>query len=228
MRKLLSKIEIDKTMWLRAVVVLAFFGTIAVNSVNAAASSDPHVSIAELKDVLRSENYDPINKTLNDVKSMSNRKGILPFIRDLWELRKDRYTDVPWNVVNDDIVRLGLADVLLQARSNRIIEFDPNDMSAFAVGRLRAPSVRVRTAAMFVLAVSETDQAVTELFKVAKREHSDTYRAAILALIEMCNPRARQAIAELQESVKDRVRRKFIRDQLEQWENFNKGHPWCN
>lgn len=185
------------------------------------------VTVEHLKKVLQSKNLDLLGKTLNDVKGMANQSMILPFVKDLWGLRKDRHRDVPWDVAENDSIRLSFADILLQARRNGNIEFDPSDMVKFAAERLELPNFHVRISAAFVLGLSETDQAVEILFREARRQRTDTYRSATLALIHMCNPKSDRAVGDLKGLVKDRIRQKFLYESTEKWREFNRGHSWC-
>lgn len=185
------------------------------------------VSVKELKAVLRSENLDAVTKTLNDVKGMLYKGEILPFIEDLWHLRKQKHPKVAWHVVEKKVVRLELANILLQARQNGYLKFDPHDMAEFAIRHIRSRDFWVRYHAISVLGLTESDFAVQELLKIAKREDDETFRAASFELIQMCNPNANRAVADLLISVKDRIRRKHMKESIKKWEDFNRGHTWC-
>lgn len=211
----------------RILTFLTFCSLPSYGFAQPAIPGETFVTVEHLREVLQSKNLDLLQKTLNDIKGMGNQSMILPFMRDLWDLRKERHRDVPWDVAENDSIRLSFADVLLQARRNGSIKFDPSDMVKFAAERLEWPNFRIRISAAFVLGLSETDQAVEILFREASRQRADTYRSATLALIHMCNPKSDRAVGDLKGLVKDRIRQKFIYEQVEKWREFNRGHSWC-
>src|SRR5713101_3969811 len=83
------------------------------------ASNGAFVTVQSLTADLESRNIDQIDKSLNDIKMMSYKGEILPFVVDLWEKRKDKHPRLPWDVIETKIVRLELADILLQSVKNR-------------------------------------------------------------------------------------------------------------
>lgn len=193
----------------------------------AAPPQNKFVSVKELNAVLSSENLDAAVKTLNDVKGMIYKGEIIPFVDDLWHLRKEKHPNVAWHVVEKKVIRLELANILLQARKNGYLKFDPQDMAEFAISQLRSRDFWVRYHAISVLGLTESDFAVQELLKIATREDDETFRAASFELVRMCNPNANRAVADLLVSVKDRIRRKYIKESIKKWDDFNRGHTWC-
>ena len=92
----------------------------------------PYVEQAELAAVIKSRNVDQILETLNKVKGMRYQGLILPYVLDLWNLRQDKYPDLPWDVLSFDIVRLDIGNVLAQASRNGRIEVDSDAIHDFA------------------------------------------------------------------------------------------------
>ena len=74
-----------------------------------------------LTEYIISENIDQIVSSLNVVKRTAYQGEILPFIFDLWIGNEQKYPDLPWRIVKKDMIRVELADVLVDILGNNIV-----------------------------------------------------------------------------------------------------------
>jgi hypothetical protein len=89
------------------------------------ATEEVFVTEESLIEDLLSKNVDRIGKSMNNIKSQRYQGQILPLITDLWEQRKDKRPDLPWRLIGTDIIRVELADILMQAYNNGRVRTDP-------------------------------------------------------------------------------------------------------
>src|SRR5262245_44065509 len=96
-----------------AVMICVTISLVLTASLNPVARADdvsnegsPYVEQADLAAVIKTRNVDAILDALNKVKQMHYQGQMLPFVLDLWNLQKEKYPDIPWDVVSFDIVRL--------------------------------------------------------------------------------------------------------------------------
>ena len=67
---------------------------------NVSGKGSPYIEQADLADVIKTRNVDEILGALNKVKQMHYQGQILPYLLDLWNLRQDKYPELPWDVVS--------------------------------------------------------------------------------------------------------------------------------
>lgn len=211
----------------RLIAVLLLAITLTSGFALAAPPQNKFVSVKDLGAVLHSENLDAAVKTLNDVKWMSYQGEILPFVEDLWNLRKDKHPNVAWHIAEKPIIRLELANILLQARRNGTMKFDPSPMADLAAKQLASRDRWNHISAISVLGLTESERAVDEILKEAKREDWNTFRMAVTSLIHMCHPKAKEAVADVLATVKDDSQLEFIKATKQQWEDYTRGRTWC-
>ena len=157
----------------------------------------PYVEQADLAAVIKSRNVDQILETLNKVKVMSYQGQILPYVLDLWNLRRDKYADLPWDVVSLDIVRLDIGNVLAQASRNGRIEVDSDAIHDFAYRLVRSADVDVASEAVWTLEIFDRSEDVAEIKSIALTAHGELFHAAVISLARMCNENAAKALVDL-------------------------------
>ncbi len=198
-----------KTMRISTRLVRALFGAIApfalfVGSGSNSAEGDapeggsPYVEQADLAAVIKSRNVDQILETLNNVKVMRYQGQILPYVLDLWNLRQDKYADLPWDVLSLDIVRLDIGNVLAQASRNGRIEVDSDAIHDFAYRLIRSADVDVASDALWTVAIFDRSQDVAEIKSIALTRRGRPFHVAVISLTDMCNEAAAKALTELE------------------------------
>lgn len=192
------------------------------------ASNSVFVTVQSLTADLESRNIDQIDKSLNDIKTMSYKGEILPFVEDLWEQRKDKHPSLPWDVIVTKIVRVELADILLQAVKNRRLKLDPQPMHRLVSGLVDSTDPDVARKAIGALAIVDDETDVDRIHQVAKRKDPATFRIAVLTLTQMCNQRAGNAIAELEASITEPQFNSYIKQRRRDSEDFKNRTAWCD
>ena len=161
------------------------------------ASNDAFVTVQSLTADLESRNIDRIDKSLNDIKTMSHKGEILPFVADLWEQRKGKHAGLPWDVIESEVVRVELADILLQAVKNGRMKLDPQPMHHLVSGLINSDDPDVARKAIGALSIVDDDADVEGIYQVAKRKDPATFRVAFATLTQMFNQKAARSVAEL-------------------------------
>ncbi len=186
------------------------------------------VTIESLTADLESKDIDRIDKSLNDVKRLSNKGQILPFIADLWDQRKEKHPGLPWDVINTNIVRVEIADILLQAHQNARIKLDPQPIHRFVVGQIDSDDPDIARKAIGALALVDDSADVGKLKEIATRKDPATFRLAVATLTQMCNENAKSAVAELDNSIIEPELKSYIQKRRHDSDEFKKRTAWCD
>ncbi len=165
--------------------------------------SDDYVDVKTLEVELKTRNIDRIIVTLNAIKRMRYQGQILPYIEDLWYLKRDRYPDLPWDVIESDIIKVELADILLQAERNGFIDIETLQIHSYLSSRLDTSDVLVIRNSILALGTIDDPSDVPRILALAKRQKEGIFHAAVLTLAEMCNSSAKVALDHLEHEITD-------------------------
>lgn len=193
------------------------------------ASKDP-VSRKDFERSFSVADSDSILETLTAaLRQMLVPENVLPFLKDVWERNTNKYPHLSWRTLDDDLIRLRLANVLLQARRNRLIEFDASAMQTLSREKIRAREISVSHEAIRNLAYFDDPQDVEILLSLATEEDPRTYRPTVLSLIFMCIDLATAALDRLQTSTTNEEMRLYLIDARDRVAAlFQKtGASWC-
>ena len=119
---------------------------------SATSYADQFINVENLKADLQTRDIDRIGKTLNDVKQMKYQGQILPFLVDLWSSQKAKYPELQWEIINSDIVRVDIANVLLQAQRNGRIQINDDELYEFLAKLLVSSDQQVAQNAIWAVA----------------------------------------------------------------------------
>lgn len=171
----------------------------------------PVLTYACLAGVMEHGSTDEIISALNQAQMLNYQGEVLPFIQDLYLKKKEKYPKVNWREIELPIVRVKLANVLLQARRNSIIRFDVTSMHAELRRALQTSDRQVVWSAITTIAFIDDDNDVDLIYSFALHEDDTvTFRTAVSALLEMCSPRVTVKLSELAARVKKPADREFI------------------
>jgi hypothetical protein len=143
---------------------------------------------------IRTGNLDAIKTTLNQIKGMAYPQDILPVMQDIWDGKSDQYPDLPWRVLKSDIVRTEVADILLQAHYNGLIKINVASIREYLLKEIRNSDSETARTALLALAPLDDAADVPALVDIAKQFDPHTYRAAVITLARMCNPKASEGL----------------------------------
>jgi HEAT repeat protein len=164
---------------------------------------------------------------LNEVKRVSYKGEILPFVRDLWNGQLADHNDLPRTMIERDVVRIELADILVQAYRNGFIKELDADVHPYARELAAGGDVQLVTSAVQVLATIDDPADVPILEGIANQQAKGTFRAAILALAEMCNAEANVALARMGSSDLQPDNKRFLEETRESLSAFKDRAEVC-
>lgn len=182
----------------------------------------------KLSKVINSKNIDRVLDTLNEVKKMSYQGEILPFIKDLWNLDKKEHTDLAWNIVKKDIVRVEIANILVQAERNELINIKKDDIHNYILSLLNSKDVYVVQKAITTLGLFDCKSDVDDILSIAKKQNKITFRVAVITLANMCNSASYKALDQLFKFINDKQLKQYIINTREKAKKFKKRTKWCN
>ena len=211
----------------REVAMLFVCCWLLFSSAHVLASSNPYVSVEELTAELKTKDIDRILKALNTVKQMTYQGEILPFIRDLWDSRKEKYPELPWDTINTDIVKVDIANILLQAAANGKTKIDKEKVHQFVAGLISSSDVDVARNAILTLSLIDDAKDVGGILAIAKQKKKGTFKASVIALSKMCSPEATLALDQLEVSISDAEYKSYITETKREAQSFKERTRWC-
>ena len=137
---------------------------------SATSYADQFINVESLKADLQTRDIDRIVKTLNNVKQMKYQGQILPFLVDLWSNQKAKYPELQWEIINSDIVRVDIANVLLQAQRNGRIQIDEDELYEFLARLLGSSDLQVAQNAILTLSLIDEPRSVDKILSAANRK----------------------------------------------------------
>lgn len=189
---------------------------------------EKYISAEQLIQIINTGNIDRIIESINIAKGVSYKGQILPLMRDLWDKRVDKYPQLPWRIVNKDIVRLGVANILIQGHNNSFITIDRDAIHEFVSQSLDRDDVFVQATAISTISLFDDDKDVEKLQEMANQQKRRTFGRAVLALAKMCGPAAHKALDELEKTITKPDLRDYIPKIRRKMESFYKRTNWCS
>ncbi len=211
----------------REVVVLFISCWLLLSGAHTLASSNAYVNVEELTAELKTKDIDRILKALNTVKQMTYQGEILPFIRDLWDSRKDKYPELPWDTINTDIVKADIANILLQAAANGKTKIDKEKVHRFVAGLIESTDTDVARNAILTLALIDDAKDVGGILTIAKQKKKGTFRASVIALSQMCSPEATRALDQLEAAIFEAEYKSYITETRREAQSFKERTRYC-
>ncbi|MDA2911407.1 hypothetical protein MYX04_10800 [Nitrospiraceae bacterium AH_259_D15_M11_P09] len=192
------------------------------------AADKDFLTVEQLAEVLRTENVDHIRSALNTVRRMRYQGDILPLLHDIWEERREKYEGFAWKTLKKPIVRVDIANVLLQAARNGKIELDEERLHQFVSGLIESDDVDVAVTAIWTLEIFDEDRDVKKILSVAKEQREGTFHMSVSSLATMCNPSAARAIRELLDNIKDEELREYVLQTQRRMSDYKKETSLCS
>jgi len=186
------------------------------------------INPADLLQVLKTDNFDMIQREFNNVKMAANPGEIMPIVLDLWYNKKEKYLDLRWDIINKDIVRLLIVDVIIQEKMNGAIEIEETDLHDFVYGLLFAEDRRVKRSAISVISHFDRVEDVDEILDLAKKVEKVTFRTSVIVMTGMCNLEAAKAVDELVNFLPDGDAREYVVDMRQREAEVRKQYDVCS
>lgn len=178
-----------------------------------------------LTDALSGNNVNQVLSEINNAKELHYQGEMIQLMKAVWSgenLDKGISTDM----VKKDIIKINVADFLVQAHNNGLIDIDTDQFRVYAKKVLNSADTEAVSSALFVLANIDNPEDV-KLIKPFILSKSDyLFRSATLALAMMCNDKSDEALADLAENVKG-AKRDYLRDTREKFLSMKKKEYHC-
>ena len=178
----------------------------------AVADTGYYVTKKEIERIFQGDNVDAIIQVTNDVKMMIYKREALEFLRDVWEINKSKYPDLSWDVITKDIVRINIADILIQSNRNREISIDTYDFKSYAMKQIENNDEDVVLIAILALSNIDDAASVKKIYEMTSASSPAISRVAIIALAKMCHQAAEQALNNIERNSQDKEYLEVIQD----------------
>ncbi len=177
-------------------------------------------NVETLLSAFKSKNIDRVLSSLNEIKRSRYQGDVLPLLEALWNKDEEAASQVPREMLDYDIVRIHIADVLMQARNNGLIDIPVSNIHASARRLLKSPDKEVVAATVFVLAQIDDPKDVEELESIALTNEGYLFRSSVVALSMMCNSAAGPALEKIGNLVSSPEKSQFVRETRTKVSNF--------
>jgi hypothetical protein len=175
------------------------------------------ISEARLLDDLRSQDFDRVVRTMNDVKGARYAGHLTPIFIDFWNGTDLHGVDK--NFLNHPRIRLEIADVLAQQEKNGYQGLDKAAFAQYARGLLSSNDTQVANQAMLVLGIAGSAADMSLLESLAENIAESRFRAAVIALLHNCNTTS-ALLEKLKASLTETWRKDFLAETREKFGSF--------
>ncbi|MHB8474183.1 MAG: hypothetical protein ACYDC8_15305 [Gammaproteobacteria bacterium] len=180
-----------------------------------------------IRQALASKNLDQLITVLNEIKSSVYQGDVLPLIQTLWKRDKVAEPNIHWDMVEYDIVRINLADILVQARNNGLIDTEIDDLHKYAVSMLDSKDSAVVSSAVMVLAQIDDKNDVSKIKKIALSRPGYLFRSSILSLSMMCNSDAALALEAIERNLTKSDEKTFLLETRAKFAKHKDAGTYC-
>jgi hypothetical protein len=167
----------------------------------------PSVSEARLLDDLRSQDFDRVIKTMNEVKRVRYSGYLAQTLISLWD--GSNLYGVDRDFVNHPRIRLEIADILAQMEKNGYQKLNNAAFADYARGLVAVGDTHVANQAIRVLGIAGSADDMLLLERMAEDISEHRFRSAILALGLNCNTTS-VLIDKLRAKLKEQWRKDFL------------------
>lgn len=177
--------------------------------------------------VMQGGNADQVMEVINDVKQLQYKGEFLPLIQDMYGRKKNKYPKMNWHVIELPVIRVELADVLLQANKNRLVKINVKQIQSELRSQITSSDTEVVQRALLALSIIDDESDIELISRFAAQENSGSFRQAVVALSQMCSPKAVTALKSTLVLMKESTSQDFIKQNVE---NSKRLHDmgWCS
>lgn len=168
-------------------------------------------------DTLRYES--DVDVIYNAINHVDWSPDSLDVVQALWNKDVLRYPDLPWEKLDDDIVRLALANVLMQAKRHCRINANMADLHDFVKSKAMSDDLRVKGRATYLLGLSGYEEDIPYLSSIVEAELEGYAEEAALSLAFIHSDAALDAIRDLEGKANRSSLKAFLQEILEQYQS---------
>jgi len=150
------------------------------------------------------------------------------FLSDIWYGREAKHLEINWRLANRTTIKAFIAATLVFLDHRKLAEIDEPEFRSFA-RHLLGTSIDniVVVHAIQILGLMDDAEDVNILKNAALGDDEMIFRAAVLALAEMCVSGAQDALLELRAAAANPGRQTFIEDQLDAFGGYSRRIRGC-
>ncbi len=163
------------------------------------------IDVAALKEAFASKSTERVADVTNEALGPRSTPGVLDFLHKVWEGNRDATVDLDPEFLNQLSVRVFVANVLAQAKANRMIEIETGPLLTVLRSGLDATDREVVWAAMSGLEPYADNADVDKFVAIAGGDSLPNARVAIGAVAGVCGDYAKQSLDRLISSGKSKV-----------------------
>jgi len=188
------------------IVVLVFFSCSVFADTN------------KLLETLRTE--DDIDLLCNEINQVEWSTENLDVVQAVWRKNIDKYPDLPWQKLNNDIIRLAIANVLMQAHRNCKIQSNMDELHDFVRSKTTSKNLEVKGVATYELGLAGRNEDIPFLSSIVESEEKGWAEEAALSLTFMHTNEAVDALRSLQTKVKRQSLKDFLQKMVEKYNQY--------
>jgi hypothetical protein len=172
----------------------------------------------KLLETLRSEN--DVDVLYNEINHVEWSTENLDVVQAVWSKNIDKYPDLPWQKLDNDIVKLAIANVLMQAHRNCKIESNMDELHDFVRSKTTSKSLKVKGRSTYLLGLAGRNEDIPFLSSIVESEEKGWAEEAALSLVFMHTNEAADALRSLQTKVKRQSLKDFLRKKVEKYDQY--------
>ena len=171
----------------------------------------------EIVEILSFEkDIDVISNKINNVDwSQKN----LVTLKNLWAQEYKKYPSISEAKLQNTLVRLSIANVLMQAKRQCRIDIEMSKLRQYVLMQTKSSSIRVKSRATYFLGLAGNNEDIPYLSSVVTSEEEGFAEEAVLSLTFIHTPEALNALEKLSNKVKRVSLKEFIFDFVSKYNN---------
>jgi len=181
--------------------------------------------IGKLTDALKGNDTEKVLSSINEAKELGYQGETIQLLYSIWT-GEGQPTGISAALVNKDIVRINVADYLVQAHKNELLELSLDEFQSFSRKVLSGDDVEVISSALFVLAHIDDKEDVKLIEPFIHSKSDYLFRSASLSLAMMCNAMSEKTLISLSEKL-DVSRRAYLKDTREKFLSMKEKSFYC-
>jgi HEAT repeat protein len=181
-----------------------------------------YASLAAQNKLLESVRHETdVDKVYNAINNVEWSNANLSVVRNLWKEDLAKYAKVPRSARDNDIIRLALANVLIQAtRHCRISGINMDELHEFVLSRTKSNNVSVRGRATHLLGLAGYDSDIPFLVSVVESEKEGYAEGAALSITFIHSDAGLNALRNLAKKVSRPSLKTFLQEMVEAYQAY--------
>lgn len=161
------------------------------------------------------------NEIYNEINNAELTKENLNLLLALWRGERGKYPGVPWELVSSDIVRISVANVLMQAKRQCRVEIDMNELHEFILLCSKSDDLKVKGRATFFLGMAGYESDIPFLSSIVLQEKEGYAEEAAMSITFIHSKAALYALEDLREKVHRESLQIFLDNILAKYKKYN-------